>query len=99
MEGFSQLFLRTLTGEEAKVPTDPTHQEYVMLRLIPIFFLLVSAASYSAPWFDGMPDYADDASRRLTAELLEAHGGMQAMRTAKSLQFNFFTKASGGPNP
>lgn len=70
-----------------------------MLRLIPIFLLVVSTASYSAPWFDGVPDYADDASRQLTAELLEAHGGMQAMRTAKSLQFNFFTKTSGGPNP
>jgi hypothetical protein len=99
MEGFSQLFLRTLTGEEAKVLTDPAHQEDIMLRLLAIFLLFASAASNSSPWFDGAPNYADDASRRLAAELLEAHGGMQPIRMAQSLQFKFFTKIIGGPDP
>ena len=79
--------------------SDLTHQEDIMLRLIPIFLLFTSAASNSAPWFDGTPDYSDDASRRLAAQLLEAHGGMPAMRKAKSVQFNFFTKAMAVPDP
>jgi hypothetical protein len=69
-----------------------------MLRALILAFL-ASGVAQAAPWFDGTPEYADDASRQLAAQLLEAHGGMQPMQDAKSLQFNFFTKASGGPNP
>lgn len=70
-----------------------------MLRLLPIFLLFASATSISAPWFDGMPDYVDDESQQLAADLLQAHGGMQAMRNAKSVQFEFFTKTTGGQMP
>jgi hypothetical protein len=70
-----------------------------MTRLLPIFLLFASAASHSAPWFAGTPDYADEQSRRLATELLRAHGGMEPMEAAKGVQFNFFTKASGNPNP
>ena len=69
-----------------------------MLRALMLAFL-ASGVAQAAPWFDGSPEYADDASRQLAASLLEAHGGMQPMQDAKSLQFNFFTKANGGPNP
>ena len=65
-----------------------------------ILMTLLAAGNVAAnPWFDGSPDYADDASRRLAAELLDAHGGMQPMAAAESLQFNFFTKMIGGPMP
>jgi len=70
-----------------------------MIRLLPILLLFASAASNSSPWFNGTPDFADDASRELAARVLEAHGGMQPMMEAKSLQFSFFTKALGGPTP
>ena len=70
-----------------------------MLRLLPIFLLFASATSISSPWFDGTPDFADTESRELTAQLLAAHGGMQPMRKAKSVQFSFFTKTMGGPMP
>ena len=70
-----------------------------MLRLLPIFLIFASAVANSAPWFDGTPDFADEESRRLAADVLEAHGGMQPMRQAKSVQFDFFTKAIGGPMP
>lgn len=70
-----------------------------MLRLLPIFLFFASAASNSSPWFDGTPDFADEESRSLAAELLAAHGGMPPMRQAKSIQFDFFTKAIGGPMP
>lgn len=69
-----------------------------MFRVL-ILAILASGAAHASPWFDGNPEYTDDASRELAAQLLEAHGGMQPMQAAKSLQFNFFTKASGGPNP
>jgi hypothetical protein len=69
-----------------------------MLRTI-VLALLASGAAQAAPWFDGEPEFADDTSRRLAAELLAAHGGMQPMTEAKSLQFNFFTKMIGGPMP
>ena len=69
-----------------------------MLRALILLFL-ASGGAHAALWFEGSPEYADDASHRLAAELLAAHGGMQPMQFAKSLQFNFFTKVSGGPNP
>lgn len=70
-----------------------------MLRLLPILLLFASVPSNSSPWFDGTPDYADDESRRLATAVLQAHGGMQPMAEAKSLQFSFFTKMIGGPMP
>jgi hypothetical protein len=70
-----------------------------MIRLLPILLLFASAASNSSPWFDGTPEFADDASRDLATRVLEAHGGMQPMAEAESLQFDFFTKMIGGPMP
>jgi len=69
-----------------------------MLRAL-LLLLLASGAAHAGPWFDGSPDYADEASRQLAAGLLAAHGGMQPMSEAESLQFNFFTKMIGGPMP
>ena len=69
-----------------------------MLRAL-LLVLLASGAAHAGPWFDGSPDYADEASRQLAAGLLAAHGGMQPMSEAESLQFNFFTKMIGGPMP
>lgn len=70
-----------------------------MLRILLTFLLVVPTMSAAAPWFGGDPRYSDDASRILAAELLEAHGGMAPMASAKSLQFNFFTKMLGNPTP
>jgi len=69
-----------------------------MLRAL-LLVLLASGPVQASPWFDGSPEFADDASRELAARVLEAHGGMQPMVNAKSLQFSFFTKALGGPTP
>ena len=69
-----------------------------MLRAL-LLVLLASGPVQASPWFDGSPEFADAASRQLAAELLAAHGGMQPMSEAKSLQFNFFTKMIGGPMP
>lgn len=70
-----------------------------MLRLLLILTLIASASARATPWFDGTPDFADAASRSLAEKVLAAHGGMQPMTEAKSLQFNFFTKMIGGPMP
>jgi hypothetical protein len=70
-----------------------------MLRLLLILTLIASASAQASPWFDGTPDFADEASRSLAEKVLLAHGGMQPMTEAKSLQFNFFTKVIGGPMP
>ena len=70
-----------------------------MLRLLPILALIASASTQASPWFDGAPEYVDNASQSLAQQVLEAHGGMQPMASAKSLQFNFFTKMIGGPMP
>jgi len=70
-----------------------------MLRLIAALVVFASASAQATPWFDGTPDYADSASQALAQQLLEAHGGMQPMADAESLQFRFFTKVLGGPMP
>ena len=70
-----------------------------MLRILPILVLIASASAAASPWFNGTPEYADDASKTLAERVLEAHGGMQPMASAASLQFNFFTKVIGGPTP
>lgn len=70
-----------------------------MLRLILVLALVAPAATHAGPWFDGEPEYADEASRDLAEAVLEAHGGMVAMRAAESLKFNFFTKVVGAPMP
>lgn len=66
-----------------------------------IFILLIVTISplQAAPWFHGTPQFADDDSRSLAEAMLEAHGGMQPMFAAESLQFEFFTKMMGGPTP
>ncbi len=70
-----------------------------MLRLLTILVLIASASADAGPWFDGSPQYADNASQALAQQLLEAHGGMQAMADAESLKFSFFTKVIGGQMP
>lgn len=70
-----------------------------MLRPMAMMVLIVSAAAQAGPWFDGDPEYADDASRTLAQEVLEAHGGMQPMADAESLKFSFFTMVTGGQIP
>jgi hypothetical protein len=73
-----------------------------MLRLImilPILTMLASGPVMANPWFNGKPHFTDDSARALAEEVLAAHGGMQPMLEAKSLQFNFFTKMIGGPMP
>jgi hypothetical protein len=73
-----------------------------MLRDLFIIILLTLSISPSALaqlWFDGEPDYVDEDSKALASKLLEAHGGMEPMNSASSLQFNFFTKMIGNPTP
>lgn len=70
-----------------------------MLRTILILSLLATGPVFADPWFGGTPEYSDDASERLAHEMLEAHGGMDPMASAGSLQFSFFTKVIGGPMP
>jgi len=70
-----------------------------MVRLLPILALIASISAQAEPWFDGKPQYADDASRTLAHQVLAAHGGMQAMADAESLKFSFFTKVVGGQMP
>ena len=70
-----------------------------MLRRLALFIILTPACAIAAPWFDGSPDYLDDASRTLSQEVLEAHGGMYSMANATSLRFNFFTKVINAPSP
>ncbi len=70
-----------------------------MLRLLTILLLIASASADASPWFDGSPEYADSASAALARQVLEAHGGMQAMAAATSLKFSFFTKVIGGQMP
>ncbi len=70
-----------------------------MLRVILGLLLLGPVTTSGQPWFQGEPEYFDEASRHLAGELLDAHGGMAAMAAAKSVQFNFFTKMIGNPTP
>ncbi len=70
-----------------------------MLRLLTILVLIASASAQASAWFDGSPEYADNASKVLAQQLLKAHGGMQAMADAESLKFSFFTKVIGGQMP
>lgn len=70
-----------------------------MLRLITALLLITSATAQANPWFAGNPEYLDDASETLARQVLQAHGGMQAMGNAESLKFSFFTKVVGGPTP
>jgi hypothetical protein len=70
-----------------------------MLRLITILTMLVAGPVMANPWFNGTPHFTDDSARELAEEVLAAHGGMQPMLEAKSLQFNLFTKMIGGPMP
>ena len=69
------------------------------MRKLILFALLAVSSANATPWFDGAPEFADDASRELATALQAAHGGMAPMREADSLQFNFFTKTVGGPFP
>ncbi len=70
-----------------------------MSKLLAPMILMVSLTASASPWFHGTPQYADEASRKLADEVITAHGGMDAMAAAESLQFNFFTKALGNPSP
>ena len=70
-----------------------------MLRILLTFLLLAPVASTAGPWFAGEPEFADEASQALAAELLAAHGGMEPMANASSVQFSFFTKMIGNPTP
>ncbi len=70
-----------------------------MLRLLLILTLIASASAQATPWFDGTPEFTDAESRSLAEKVLQAHGGMQPMNEAKSLQFSFFTKMIGGSMP
>jgi hypothetical protein len=70
-----------------------------MLRRLLVTLLLIPALAAGEPWFQGDPEYTDEASRQLAAELLDAHGGMAAIGDATSMQFNFFTKMIGNPTP
>jgi len=70
-----------------------------MLRLLTTLVLLASMPALANPWFAGNPEYTDDASKALAGQVLEAHGGMQAMASAESLKFSFFTKVVGGQTP
>ena len=70
-----------------------------MLRTLLTLLLFMPWLANAEPWFDGSPDYADPLSRALAGELLAAHGGMQPMTEAKSLEFSFFTKMIGNPTP
>ena len=68
-----------------------------------IFFSIIAALSVTAlqakPLFDSAPTFADEESRQIAMQLLKAHGGMLPWQTAKSLQFQFFTKMINNPKP
>lgn len=70
-----------------------------MLRFIIFVILIFPLSALSKPWFNGQPDFADQASQELAKKVLAAHGGMKAMNNVESFQFNFFTKAIGVPAP
>lgn len=70
-----------------------------MLRAALTLLLLATLEAQAGPWFEGEPDFADAASRALAGDLLAAHGGMEALQAAKSIEFNFFTKMIGNPTP
>lgn len=70
-----------------------------MWRPIIILLILGNTPLQASPWFLGTPQFADDASQSLAEAMLAAHGGMQPMSAARSLQFEFFTKMMGGPIP
>jgi hypothetical protein len=76
---------------------DPEKKD--MLRTLLVFLLLGPQAAIAEPWFSGHPEYADSESEALATSLLQAHGGMQPMAAATSLEFNFFTKMIGNPTP
>ncbi len=42
-----------------------------MFRRLVLIIILMPACAIAAPWFDGSPDYLDDASRTLSQEVLE----------------------------
>ena len=73
--------------------------EMHMLRIIITLGLLAAGSALAEPFFAGDPDYQDDASRELAAELLAAHGGMAPLAAAPSVKFSFFTTMLGNPNP
>ena len=70
-----------------------------MLRRLLVILTLLPGLATSEPWFQGEPEYIDEASRLLATELLNAHGGMAPIGDATSVQFNFFTKMIGNPTP
>ena len=70
-----------------------------MIRRMVVLTFLIPACAMANPWFDGNPDFHDDASRALSQEVLDAHGGMSSMAKAKSLKFSFFTKVVQAPSP
>ena len=70
-----------------------------MYRLLLVLALIAPAVSQAKPFFQGNPDYVDQASRELAGRVLAAHGGMEPLAEASSLQFKFFTKMINGPMP
>ena len=93
METFSQVFLKTFVlSVRILVSSVKDLEDRHMFRTLFILLLLSPAATMAQSWFDGNPDFADDASKQLAFEVLAAHGGMQAMNEASGLEFNFFTK-------
>ena len=70
-----------------------------MLRILLAFLLVAAGPALAGPFFAGEPEYHDDASRELAAELLSAHGGMAPFAASPSVKFSFFTKMLGNPNP
>ncbi len=70
-----------------------------MLKQFTPLVLLISLSVSATPWFNGSPEFTDNASQKLANEIITAHGGMDTMVAAPSLQFNFFTKSIGNPAP
>jgi hypothetical protein len=70
-----------------------------MLRHLILITFLIPVSTMASPWFDGKPDFLDDASRELSQEVLDAHGGMAEMAKASSLKFQFFTKVINARSP
>jgi len=72
-----------------------------MFRISVLVFTLVllPMSAFAGTLLDGKAHFADDETQALAADLLTAHGGMEPVNQASSLQFNFFTKMLGNPTP
>lgn len=73
---------------------------FFYISVIISFFNFQSDASASQrEFYSGQPHYESDDTKRAVEEMIIAHGGMDRWANISTLQFGFFTKVIGAPNP